>query len=123
MKSMCHEPRRSSPSVAACSPIASCMRTAVAHGVVLDRAQLVGLEAPVGVVGARLQERGRAQQAADVIGAERRLGTPGHRDAVLDSRVRFAREPRWVPRCDAYCHMPRRSPSTSRITSPARPPG
>jgi len=49
-----------------------------AHGVVLDRAQLVGFETPVRVVGTRLQELRWAQQTADVVGAKRRLSTPGH---------------------------------------------
>ena len=72
MKSMCQEVRRNSPSVADCSPTSSCIRTTSRIAVVLDRAQLLGVE-----VGRRraavagLEQRRRAQQAADVVGAER----------------------------------------------------
>ncbi len=74
MKSMCHDARRNSPSVADCRPTSSCMRDDVADRVVLDRAQLGGVDAvPAAKSVARLQELGRAEQAADVVGAERRL--------------------------------------------------
>ena len=44
MKSMCHDVRRNSPSVAVCSPTSSCMRDDVADRVVLDGPQLVGVD-------------------------------------------------------------------------------
>ena len=50
----------------------------LAHGRILDRLQLIRREAAVGVVGARLPQGRRTQEAADVVGAERRLGSPGH---------------------------------------------
>ena len=78
MKSMCQEPRRSSPSVASCRPIGLLQAHRLADRLILDRAQLVGVDGARRVVGPGLQQRRRAQQAADVIGAERRLGTPGH---------------------------------------------
>ncbi len=43
-----------------------------ADRVVLDRAQLVTVDAPRGVVLAGLKQRRRAEQAPHVIGAERR---------------------------------------------------
>ena len=41
---------------------------------VLDRLEVGGSDLALGALLARLLQRGRAQQAADVIGAERRLG-------------------------------------------------
>jgi hypothetical protein len=45
---------------------------------VLDRLEVGVADLTLGVFLARLLERRRAQQAADVIGAERRLGSLGH---------------------------------------------
>jgi hypothetical protein len=42
---------------------------------VFDRAQLGVVDAPLGMVGARAQEPLWAQQATDVVGAKRGLGT------------------------------------------------
>ena len=50
----------------------------VPDGVVLDRAEFVGVDRPLGVLGPRRQQSLRTQQAADVIGAERRFGADGH---------------------------------------------
>ena len=50
MKSMCHDPRRSSPSVADWRPTSSCIRTTDADGVVLDGPELLGGEAAGGGV-------------------------------------------------------------------------
>ena len=47
----------------------------VADRVVLDRAQLFGVDRVVREVLARLQQRGRAEQAADVVGSVRRAGS------------------------------------------------
>ena len=78
MKSMCHDVRRNSPSVAVCSPTSSCRRTTSWMLGVLDRAQLL-----VGRPRRRRAARGpraarRAQQAADVVGAERWRGACSH---------------------------------------------
>ncbi len=55
MKSMCHEARRNSPSVADCSPASSCLRTIVADRLVLDPAQLGRVDRAGGEVVARLR--------------------------------------------------------------------
>jgi hypothetical protein len=56
----------------------------VADRVVLGRAQLRVVDAPIGVVGAGAQQPLWAEQAPDVVGAERRLGTRcGHLDVIL----------------------------------------
>ena len=78
MKSMCHDARRNSPSVADCRPTSSCSCDDVADRLVLDLAQLVGVDPVVGEVLARLQQLWRAQEAADVVGSERRSRTIGH---------------------------------------------
>jgi hypothetical protein len=49
-----------------------------ADRVVLGRAERVGVDRPGLEVGAGLGQRGRAQEAADVVGAERRQGVLGH---------------------------------------------
>ena len=50
----------------------------LADGLVLRGLELVGLDTTVREVLPRLEESLRAQQAADVVGAERRCGPPGH---------------------------------------------
>ena len=78
---------------------------------------------------ARLQQLGRAQEAADVIGAERRLGAPGHavlleatmptlRDHDVSERIapRRGTAVRATMSRNAALHLP------ARTTSPARPP-
>src|SRR6185312_9945641 len=45
---------------------------------VLDRLQGRGVDLALGEFRARILERGRAQQAADMVGAERRRGALGH---------------------------------------------
>ena len=73
MKSMCHEARRNSPSVADWQPDVLLHAHHVADRLVLDRAQLARVDRPRGVVVARAaSSRSRSQQAADVVGAERR---------------------------------------------------
>ena len=77
MKSMCQEARRSSPSVIARRPTSSCI--AIASRIASSSAarSSCAREAALVVRGARLEQRGRAQQAADVVGAERRDGSRG----------------------------------------------
>ena len=77
MKSMCQEARRNSPSVADCRPTSSCIRTA-GDLLVLDRPQVSRRDPAGREVVARPQQSLRAQQAADVIGAERGAGPAGH---------------------------------------------
>ena len=60
----------------------------VADGVVLDGAQLVGAQAPGGVLVSRARELGGSQERADVVGAERGAGPGGH--AVSSSSDRWA---------------------------------
>src|SRR5207248_2544304 len=55
----------------------------LADGLVLDRAQLVVGDALRGVVLAGLQQLGRAQQAADVVGAEGWCGALGHGGSMV----------------------------------------
>ena len=75
---MCQERRRNSPSVAAWSPTSSWRRTASRMAVVLDRAQLGRVDPPRGEVVARGEQVRRAEQAADVVGAERRCRARRH---------------------------------------------
>ncbi len=72
MKSMCHEARRNSPSVADCSPTSCCIFTTERIASILDRAQLLGATPPGGELLPGREQLGRTQQAADVIRAERR---------------------------------------------------
>ena len=78
MKSMCHEVRRNSPSVAARSPMPFLRGHDVPDRRVLGGPQAGVVEPAGGVLGAGLQQGGRAQQAADVVGPERRFGARGH---------------------------------------------
>ena len=78
MKSMCQEARRNSPSVTDCSPASSCMRTTSRIASSSACAEAGVVEPAGGVRLARLQQLGRPQQAADVVGAERRTGALGH---------------------------------------------
>jgi hypothetical protein len=50
----------------------------VTDGLVLNRAQLGVVDPAFRVILARLEELWRAQQTADVVGAERRLVAHGH---------------------------------------------
>src|SRR4051794_35121974 len=61
----------------------------LADRVVLDRAQLDRVDTPFGVVLARLQEPRRAQEAAHVVGAERRL----HRAELYDVKRASEKKP------------------------------
>ena len=72
MKSMCHEARRNSPSVADCRPGIALERDDLADRLVLDRAEPGGVEPAGRVLRARREQLGRAEQAADVVGAKRR---------------------------------------------------
>src|SRR4029077_778405 len=53
-------------------------RDHAADGVVLDSAQLVAAELALGVPGSRLQKPRRSHQAADMLGAKRRIGCWSH---------------------------------------------
>ena len=83
MKSMCHDARRNSPSVAERSPTSSCLRTTSRIASSSIAAQLGRVDPAGGVVVARLQQLRRAEQAADVVGAERRLRACAHRIGLL----------------------------------------
>ena len=72
MKSMCQEARRNSPSVTGAQPDLLLHAHDLADRVVLDGAQLLVVEPAVRVRGPRVEQPLRAQQAADVVGAERR---------------------------------------------------
>ena len=77
-KSRCHQSRRNSPSVTASRPIASCFATASRIAAILDlrerrRGELAALR-----LRPRFAQLRRAQQAADVVGAERGLGRLRH---------------------------------------------
>ena len=69
---------------------------------VLDLAQGVRVDLPGGVPGPGLEQRGRPQQAADVVGAERGTVIPGHRGA---SRRRWCRSPGPCPVGGAAMHV------------------
>ena len=88
MKSMCHDVRRNSPSVAALQADVLLHPHDLADRLVLDaREAPPSSMRPGGVLLARREERGRAQQAADVVGAERRP-LASHRASVRDSLER-----------------------------------
>ena len=78
MKSMCHDVRRNSPSVAVRTPGVALERHDVADRGVLDLAQAVVVELAGPVPGAGVEEVGRPEQAPDVVGAERRKRSGGH---------------------------------------------
>ena len=74
MKSVCQDLRRFSPSVIDLRPVASCflIRVSISRSSIAFNCS--GVISPLLALGARLLQRGGAQQAADMIGAERRLG-------------------------------------------------
>ena len=82
MKSMCQDARRNSPSVAVLQADVLLQLHDVADRLVLDGAQLGVVELAGRVVGARLEQPRRAQQAADVVGPERRGVTHAHTGAI-----------------------------------------
>ena len=75
MKSMCQVARRNSPSVTDWSPTSSCIRTTSSIAASSAAFRPLVVELAGGVRLARLEQLGRAQQAADVVGAERRAGS------------------------------------------------
>ena len=107
MKSMCHDVRRSSPSVAACRPTSSCIRTTSRIASSSTRAAPPSSIRPSGVLLARLEKRGRAQQAADVVGAER-WPLASHRASLRDSLERVQWRVRGV--CLRADYMPETCP-------------
>ena len=72
MKSMCQDSRRSSPSVAARSPASSCLRTTSRMAPSSISRSSSALSRPAANSSRARSSSGRAQQAADVVGAERR---------------------------------------------------
>ena len=72
MKSMCHDPRRNSPSVTERSPASRCSATTSSIASSSSSRSCGGVDPARGEVLAGLQQGSRAQQAADVVGAERR---------------------------------------------------
>ena len=96
MKSMCHDVRRNSPSVAARSPTRSCMATTsrIASSSAARSAGDVDLTGRVR--GAGGQQGGRAEQASDVVGTERRFGAGRHAGRLASPRR--DQPARWWPR-------------------------
>ena len=78
MKSMCQDERRNSPSVTVRRPDVLLQPHGLADRVVLDGAQLLVVELAVRVGRTRVEQPLRAQQAADVVGAERRCVPLAH---------------------------------------------
>ena len=78
MKSMCQEARRNSPSVADWRPTSSCICDRGGDLLVLDRRQVSRGDPARGEVVTGLQQPLGAEQAADVVGAERGAGPAGH---------------------------------------------
>ena len=70
---MCHQERRNSPSVTALRPDLFLLLDHARDLAVLDLLELLGRDFALGALGACLVQRGGSKQAADVIGAERRL--------------------------------------------------
>ena len=66
---MCHEARRNSPSVAVCSPTSCCILTTSRIASSSIAAQRLVVDAVVGVIVTGLQQLGRPQEAADMVGA------------------------------------------------------
>ena len=78
MKSMCQEARRNSPSVADCRPTSSCILIASGISSSSTARSSAAEILPGREVLTRLQQPLGAEQAADVIGAERGAGPTGH---------------------------------------------
>ena len=120
-KSRCHQERRNSPSVIDCRPTSSCflMTRSISRSSTAFSASARDLA--LGALRARLLQRRGPQQAADMIGAERRLGSlhvlfftqPHTSSATHDHR---AASPIARPR-PAYC-LPRSR--RSRIAATGR---
>ena len=70
-KSRCHQSRRNSPSVTASRPIASCFATASRMRAIFDLCERDGGELAALRFRPRFSQLGRAEQTADVVGAER----------------------------------------------------
>ena len=73
-KSRCHQERRNSPSVTALQPDLFLLADDALDLAVFDRLEVGRRNLALGALRARLLQGGRAQQAADMVGAERRLG-------------------------------------------------
>ena len=82
-KSKCHHERRNSPSVASLQADLLLLLDDLLDLAVLDLLELGGGDLALLALGARLLQRRGAQQAADHVGAERRLGSCGHRAVLL----------------------------------------
>ena len=128
MKSMCHDVRRNSPSVTVAQADRLLHADGVADRVVLDRTELLRGDAPRGRLLPRAQQRRRAEQAADVVGAERWLGADchGHSSSTAGRAQAIAVLPDAVPRREPerrfYIIAPRPWPaSTSMRTSSPTP--
>ena len=74
-KSVCHNSRRYSPSVIDFSPIASCRAISALDLAILDLGERLRRNLAARTFGARVFQRGRAQQAADMVSPERRTRT------------------------------------------------
>ena len=86
----------------------------VANRVVLDGAQLIGAQAPGGVLGSRVRELRGTQERPDVVGAERGAGPGGHGASSSSDR--------WASRMSRRLRggRPVRS-STSELTTSSTP--
>ena len=89
MKSMCHD--AAAELAVGCRAQTDLLLHAhdLADRLVLDCAQPRGVDAAGGVILARLQERRRAEQAADVVGAERRRVAKRHSALIPRSGKAF----------------------------------
>ena len=88
---MCQEARRYSPSVTDCEADLLLQLDDVADRPILDATELDGIDAAGLPRLARLKKRRRTQQAADVIGTERRRRALGHGPSSLIANLTLMR--------------------------------
>src|SRR5262249_26369780 len=69
-------------------------RDGVPDRIVLGLGELVRGDGPSPAVGAGAEQRGRAEQAPDVVGAKRRCGTEGHGLSSVQNRL--SGRPKWT---------------------------
>ena len=85
---MCQEPRRNSPSVTPLRPSSACIATAWLMQSSSQPRKVVGVDPVALVLGARRQQRLRPQQAADMLGPERRARRAAVGHFLLRLRLR-----------------------------------
>ena len=101
MKSMCHDVRRNSPSVAACRPTRSCIATAARIASSSAARSAVTSISPAACAARAASRAGGRSRLPDMVGAERRHGPGGHAPRLVPRRATSSRRHWTGPWCDS----------------------